>query len=221
MSIPDSPRKATLPEPDRPEWTGNAEVAALIEAAHDFGARGWTPATSGNYSLRLNRDTLLMTRSGVDKRRLDSRGLMAMTSDGKPLTEAVPSAEAALHVQIYRSLPKARAVLHVHSPAATVASRRSAARREIVLQNYELLKAFEGVETHSVQLSIPVVANHQDMEPLARSVAPFLGRPGYCPGYLIEGHGIYAWGASVADAARHLDAFDFLLNCELLETRSP
>ena len=93
--MPDSPSKATPPEQDRPEWAGNAEVVALIEAAHDFGARGWTPATSGNYSLRLDRHTLLMTRSGVVKRRLDRRGLMAMTSDGTPLTEAAPSAEAA------------------------------------------------------------------------------------------------------------------------------
>src|SRR6056297_656502 len=83
-------------------------IEALIEAARDFGARGWTPATSGNYSLRLDRHTLLMTRSGVDKRRLDSRGLMAMTIDGQPLTKAAPSAEAALHVQIYRALPETR-----------------------------------------------------------------------------------------------------------------
>jgi methylthioribulose-1-phosphate dehydratase len=34
-------------------------------------------------------------------------------------------------------------------------------------------------------------------------------------GYLIEGHGLYAWGRDMAEARRHLDAFEFLINCEL------
>jgi methylthioribulose-1-phosphate dehydratase len=34
-------------------------------------------------------------------------------------------------------------------------------------------------------------------------------------GYLIDGHGLYAWGADMAQARRHLDAFEFLLSCEL------
>jgi methylthioribulose-1-phosphate dehydratase len=34
-------------------------------------------------------------------------------------------------------------------------------------------------------------------------------------GYLINGHGLYAWGSDMAEARRHLDAFEFLLGCEL------
>ena len=34
-------------------------------------------------------------------------------------------------------------------------------------------------------------------------------------GYLIDGHGLYAWGRDMAEARRHLDAFEFLLDCEL------
>jgi methylthioribulose-1-phosphate dehydratase len=34
-------------------------------------------------------------------------------------------------------------------------------------------------------------------------------------GYLIDGHGLYAWGRDMAEARRHLDAFEFLLGCEL------
>ena len=34
-------------------------------------------------------------------------------------------------------------------------------------------------------------------------------------GYLIDGHGIYAWGRNMHEARRHLDAFEFLLACEL------
>jgi len=34
-------------------------------------------------------------------------------------------------------------------------------------------------------------------------------------GYLIDGHGLYAWGRDMPEARRHLEAFEFLLGCEL------
>ncbi|MDU1661274.1 MAG: class II aldolase/adducin family protein, partial [Stenotrophomonas maltophilia] len=34
-------------------------------------------------------------------------------------------------------------------------------------------------------------------------------------GYLIDGHGLYAWGRDMAEARRHLEAFEFLFHCEL------
>ena len=35
----------------------------------------------------------------------------------------------------------------------------------------------------------------------------------------IAGHGLYAWGRSMAEARRHVEAFDFLLACELEKGR--
>jgi methylthioribulose-1-phosphate dehydratase len=40
-----------------------------------------------------------------------------------------------------------------------------------------------------------------------------------CVGYLIRGHGLYTWGPRMADALRHVEAFEFLFECEL-KTRS-
>ena len=34
-------------------------------------------------------------------------------------------------------------------------------------------------------------------------------------GYLIDGHGLYAWGRTMAEARRHLEAFEFLFASEL------
>ena len=194
-------------------------IDALIEIARDFGARGWTPATSGNYSIRRDGGTLMITRSGVDKRRLGPADLMRLDAEGAPLEDAVPSAEAKLHVQLYKHNPATCAVLHVHSPAATVVSRRTSPNGSIVLENYELLKALDGIDSHVASVALPVLSNDQDMQRLASAVQPWLARPDAPPAYLIEGHGIYAWGHCVADAARHLEALDFILNCELLENR--
>lgn len=199
--------------------TERERIDALIGAARDFGQRGWTPATSGNYSVRLDDGSIMVTRSGVDKRNLRRTDLMRLDADGTPQENARPSAEALLHVQIYRHDPAARAVLHVHSPAATVMSRRAVTGGMLRLENYELLKALRGVETHAAVVELPIVANEQDMTRLAAAVQPWFECPDAPPAYLIEGHGIYAWGASVAEAARHLEALDFILECELLETR--
>jgi methylthioribulose-1-phosphate dehydratase len=36
---------------------------------------------------------------------------------------------------------------------------------------------------------------------------------------LLAGHGLYAWGATMADARRHLEGLEFLLACTLEERR--
>lgn len=197
----------------------SVEAQALVRVAREFGALGWTPATSGNYSIRFGEDRILLTRSGVHKRDLDIDGLMLVDGQGRPVESGRSSAETGLHVQLYQLDPAINAVLHVHSPAATVASRRYAATGQIVFRNYELQKALAGVHSHETEVRIPVVANDQDIERLAASIQPHLDRSPRPWGYLIEGHGIYAWGGSVAEAARHLEALDFLLACDLMENR--
>ena len=61
---------------------------------------------------------------------------------------------------------------------------------------------------------IPVLPNSQDMHTLAAQVDALLDRQTLW-GYLIDGHGLYAWGRDMPEARRHLDAFEFLLGCEL------
>ncbi|MBV9736952.1 MAG: class II aldolase/adducin family protein, partial [Candidatus Eremiobacteraeota bacterium] len=67
-------------------------------------------------------------------------------------------------------------------------------------------------------LSIPIFANSQDTLALAAEIEQSLHEEAV-PGYLIAGHGLYAWGASVAAACRHVEALDFLLACVLEERR--
>jgi methylthioribulose-1-phosphate dehydratase len=192
-------------------------IEALVAVARDFGERGWTPATSGNYSVRLEDGRIAVTRSGADKRRLEAADLLLLGQDGRPDGGERSSAETPLHLQIYRLRPGVKAVLHVHSPAVTVASRLAVGEGHLRFHNYELLKALSGIDTHDIEIDLPIVANDQDMTRLVSAVEPLLDAPNPCPAYLIEGHGIYAWGEDVAEAARHLDALDFLLNCHLLE----
>ena len=63
-------------------------------------------------------------------------------------------------------------------------------------------------------IDVPVLANTQDMPELAARVETLLDQQPMW-GYLIDGHGLYAWGRTMAEARRHLEAFEFLFACEL------
>ena len=95
-----------------------------------------------------------------------------------------------------------------------IASRLYAGAGHIRLEGYELLKAFQGNTTHDDAIDVPVFANTQDMHTLAAQVDALLDRKPLW-GYLIDGHGLYAWGRDMAEARRHLEAFEFLFHCEL------
>lgn len=187
----------------------------LIVNVRELAARGWTPATSSNFSRRLDDRHAAITVSGRDKGRLHESDIMVVDLDGKPVgSEHKPSAETLLHTQLYRRSPEVGCVLHTHSTTQTVASRLFAGAGHVRLEGYELLKAFHGNDTHEVALDVPVFANTQHMPTLAAQVDALLDA-GPLWGYLIDGHGLYAWGRDMNEARRHLEAFEFLLGCEL------
>ncbi|MBP9035661.1 MAG: methylthioribulose 1-phosphate dehydratase, partial [Pseudomonadales bacterium] len=141
--------------------------------------------------------------------------LMVVDLDGRPVaTELRPSAETLLHTQLYKRFPEIGCVLHTHSRTQTVASRLFAAQGHVRFEGYELQKAFHGNTTHEGAIDLPVFPNTQDMPELAARVDAALDA-GPLWGYLIDGHGLYAWGRTMAEARRHLEAFEFLLGCEL------
>lgn len=188
----------------------------IAEAGRELGARGWTPATSSNFSRRYDADHAAVTISGRDKGRLGIDDVMLVDLAGNAVgTTTRPSAETLLHVQIYRRDPSAGTVLHTHSHNQTVASRLYADQGLIRFSGFELQKAISGYTTHESELDLPVFPNTQDMPELVARVDAWLdaGKPLF--GYLIDGHGIYTWGRDMAEAKRHLEAFEFLLAVEL------
>jgi methylthioribulose-1-phosphate dehydratase len=206
------PRAADLRIPDQAS-------RAIIQAGRRLDARGWVPATAGNISLRLDEERIAITRSGVHKGLLNADDVMLVTPEGHAFDRAIrPSAETLLHCQIYSLFPAVGAVVHGHSVASTVLSRRSTAPA-LRFAGYEVQKVFEGQTTHDAALDLPLVDNDQDIARLARIVAPLL--PAARLGYLIRGHGTYVWGPDMPTAMARFEALEFLLACALAEMGVP
>jgi methylthioribulose-1-phosphate dehydratase len=187
----------------------------IVANVRELAAAGWTPATSSNFSRRLDDHLAAITISGRDKGRLTEDDIMVVDFDGRAVgSDHRPSAETRLHTQLYRRFPDVGCILHTHSQNQTIASRLFAGHGHVRLDGYELLTAFRGNDTHETEVIVPVLPNSQDMATLAAQVDCLLDqRPMW--GYLIDGHGLYAWGRDMAEARRHLEAFEFLLGCEL------
>lgn len=199
-------------------------VAAVIAAGGRAAAKGWVPATSGNFSVRIDVETIAITRSGVDKGRLEASDILIQPL-ASPLLPG-SSAEALLHIDHYRAHPATGAIFHTHSPCATVIGRAHLSQQAVWLTGWELQKALSGVKTHETAVEVPIFANDQDIAALStRVTARFAtvlppehqGLPAIrAPGYLLAGHGIYAFGANPFEAWRHLEAFEALFNQEFL-----
>ena len=186
---------------------------ALAAVCRLFGGRGWCLATGGNFSLRIDGAHCLITRSGTDKSALTADDLLVCGFDGTPADPAAtPSAEMAIHACLYTLDEGIGAVLHTHSVTSTVASR--AATDDIVLEGFEMQKAIDGVRSHTERLVVPVLENSQDMPALAAAVRERFGAGRMrARGFLVRGHGLYAWGADLAAAQRHVEGLEFLVSC--------
>ena len=193
----------------------NEATRQLVSTSHFLYEQGWSPATSSNYSLRLDASHIAITVSGKHKGELTQDDIMVVDLAGNPVnTDKRPSAETLLHTVLYAMFDNVNAVLHTHSQAATVLSRLHT-HDHIIFSDYELQKAFPGVHSHEGELNIPVFANTQDIQALARETEHYFKQHPEVPAYFIRGHGLYTWGDSLKDALRHIEAMEFLTACEL------
>jgi methylthioribulose-1-phosphate dehydratase len=184
---------------------------SIVETGRRIHERGWVPATSGNFSVRIDAGSCAITVSGKDKGALQPDDVMRVDLDGRPLDNKKPSAETLLHTQLYRRDATIGSVLHTHSITATLVSMAAEPGEALQLRGLELLKAFSGTETHTGTLRIPVFDNTQDIAALAAEVDRMMDEAGTGHAYLIRGHGIYTWGRDVQEALRHLEALEYLM----------
>jgi methylthioribulose-1-phosphate dehydratase len=211
--MPANPHPAAPPHRTLVEQQQLAQqLTAAMAQVH---ARGWCDGTGGNFSCVLSDEPLqlLMAPSGVDKGAVAPEELIVVDGGGSVRRgKGHASAETLLHLAIVAATG-AGAVLHTHSQAGTLLSQHYGPQGDgvatINLRDLEMLKGLEGVSTHASEVAVPVLANNQDLAQLSALARPHLATAPH--GLLIAGHGLYAWGQGLAQAKRHLEVLEFLL----------
>jgi methylthioribulose-1-phosphate dehydratase len=188
----------------------------LVDAISFFNQKGWSPATSTNYSVRSEkRDEYIISRSGVDKSKFKLSDLILINPPGEVLppfnTPGVKSsAETEIHTEIYKLFPEVNCVLHTHSVLGTVLSQKLLPEKQVIFDGYEILKGLEGNATHELHEVLPIVPNSQVMSDILHNMKD---RYNDIHGFLIAGHGLYTWGKNIAAAKRHIETYEFLFEC--------
>ena len=203
-------------------------AVSLAAIGREFHGRGWALGTSGNFSAVLSRKPLRLavTPTGVDKSALAPAGILEVDAAGRARngsgqslksntrspekSSGIASAETLLHLTVAR-FRGAGAVLHTHSIWGTVLSSEYAHRGGIAIEGYEMLKGLTGVRTHEHREWLPILENRQDRKSLAGSAQRTLEEHPASHGFLLRGHGLYTWGLDLAEAKRHVEILEFLL----------
>jgi methylthioribulose-1-phosphate dehydratase len=197
-----------------PHQSAAAIGRQLAAIGRRFYARNWVLGPSGNFSAVVGREPLqvLVTPSASHKGTLRGTECLQVDAGGRVIgrQERRPSAETALHLTIVQAR-SAGAVLHTHSVWGTILSDLHASRGGLAIRGYEMLKGLHGVSTHEHREWIPIVDNDQDMIRLAGAVRKRLDEEAGAHAFLLRAHGLYTWGDTLAEAERHVEILEFLL----------
>lgn len=191
------------------------DLASASRRLYDL---GWMRGTSGNVSVVADGE-LLVTASGVDKSALDASHAVAVDRLGAARRGGLtPSAEARVHARIVEETRSAAAV-HVHALSSVLAGARWP--DGVPLIDVEQLKGIgRGAEGDLV--TVPVVANSQDMADLSERIVQALDLR--VPAVIVADHGLYAWGDSLGQAIDRTESldwlFEYVLRREALGLRS-
>jgi L-fuculose-phosphate aldolase len=99
-----------------PQLSLSQKKKEIIQASHRLYQQGLVSATSGNLSIRLDKQRILITGHQVCLGEVSRREILEVNIKGKVISPSLkPSSELPLHLAIYKQL-KADAVVHAHPP---------------------------------------------------------------------------------------------------------
>src|ERR671918_124110 len=94
--------------------------AEIVEVGRRLYARAYVASNDGNISVRLDETRLITTPKSVSKGFMTPDMMVIVDYAGRKLAgDRDPSSELPMHLEIYRSRPDARAVVHALPPLAT------------------------------------------------------------------------------------------------------
>ena len=164
---------------------------------------GYMPGTSGNLSVRLDEQRLLVTPTGISKYRLRQTDLTIVDLNGCQL-EGVrkTTSEIGMHLAFYRQREDVAAVIHSHPPVATAFACAGWALDEMLCQ--------EAVMTLG---PVPLAGYATTgTDEVAASLNPFI--PAY-DAMLLANHGAVTCGTTLQEAFFKMETLEHVAQIRL------
>lgn len=190
--VPDSSAAEGEPSPaarglfESPE-TGRIKEE-IVRAGRKLWAREYVDGNGGNISCRLTRDYVLCTPTLCSKGDLKAEELCLVDlQNRKVIGELDQSSEIRLHLEVYKAVPRARAVIHCHPPHATAYAITGQVPPPAIIPEAEVFvgpMALAPYETPGTQA-------------FAETVLPYVRDHN---AILLANHGIVCWADSVTHA---------------------
>jgi L-fuculose-phosphate aldolase len=168
----------------------------MIQTGRKLWERQYVDGSGGNISARVSRDRVICTRALRSKGDLTMSDFAVVDMDGKQLAgKHARSSEILLHLEIYKSVPQARAVIHCHPPHALAYALTGTVPQPSLIPEYEV---FIGT------VSLAPYETPGTLE-FARSVLPYVQTQNVV---LLQNHGIVCWADTVTHAEWMVEIFD-------------
>jgi len=173
-----------------------AAKAEIIAAGRKLWQRSYVDGNGGNISIRLAENAVLCTPTLVSKADLRPEDLCLVDLDGNQLAGTrARTSEILMHLEIYKSVPQAKAVLHCHPPHATAYAITGRVPPTCVIPEFEVFVggvALAKYETPGTQAFadavLPFVKDHNTL--------------------LLQNHGIVCWADTVTHAEWYAEVLD-------------
>lgn len=165
---------------------------------------GFMPGTSGNLSVRLDGERLLVTPTGMSKFLLRPDDVVIVDLEGRHLEGSRKvTSEVSMHLAVYHFRDDVGAVIHSHPPIATAFACAGRGLEQMLCQ--------EAVMTLGV-VPLARYATTGTGE-VAASLVPYI--PGH-DAILLANHGAVAYGGTLLQAFQRMETVEHLAQIELV-----
>ena len=150
--------------------------------------RQFVDGNGGNISYRIGPNEVLCTPTLVSKYDLTPEDICMVDLEGNQIAGPKPrTSELLLHLEIYKAVPEAKAVVHCHPPHATAYAITGHVPPNLVIPEFELIVGKVAIASYETP-GTPA---------FARSVLPYVKQHNTI---LLANHGIVCWSDTVTHA---------------------
>ncbi len=170
--------------------------AEIINVGRKLWQRAYVDGNGGNISYRLGENAVICTPTLCSKADLTPDDLCLVDLEGNQLTGGKPrTSEILLHLEIYKAVPEAKAVVHCHPPHATAYAITGRVPPTCVIPEYEVFIGRVAISPYETPGTTT----------FAQTVLPFVKTHN---SVLLANHGIVCWADTVTHAEWYAEVLD-------------